>query len=282
MTLNPLTILVGPTATGKTTVLAALDPTVSVNYRDYWRHQTNEPVSFDLEFDTGPPSFRAVSTTRVQKVPSRPYREYGYQRLHLDPRRMREPVTVAHEPSLTTDGRNIDNVVASLSRRQQVDLADALCRLLPQYADVDVRPFNTSKGQHRLLFQDRWQSDTWYTSDEVSDGTLLALGLLLIPFQQEVPELVAIEEPERGLHPSLLAALLETFRQLAAGRAAIRPVQVILATQSSAILDHALPAEVRFISRSKQDGSTRVNQAGQPGDSWMLDALQQYRTLRSG
>ena len=49
-----------------------------------------------------------------------------------------------------------------------------------------------------------------------------------------------------------------------------------------AILDHALPSEVRFVSRSKRDGATRVNVAGEPGDSWMLDALQQYRTLRSG
>ena len=81
---------------------------------------------------------------------------------------------------------------------------------------------------------------------DLSDGTLRFLLLLTILATPDPPPLIAIDEPESGLHPSMLPIIAE-FAAAAATR-----TQVILSTHSPQMLDafgDALPAATLFNGR---------------------------------
>lgn len=127
-----------------------------------------------------------------------------------------------------------------------------------------------------MVFQDRWDERQWYTPGQVSDGTLLMFAFLLLGYQQVKIDLLAIEDPERGLHPYLLRELLGLLRKLAAGTLGPRPIRVILATHSAELLEFAEPSEVRFLSRDPADGATRIESAPDTSESWAA-VLREYQ-----
>lgn len=168
-------------------------------------------------------------------------------------------------PRLTTNGGNLANAFFTLTRREREELARQFCELIPTFSDVDVVPL--SEGKLHLQFQDRWAPSTWYTAQNVSDGTMLILAYLVLQYQREKLDLILIEEPERGLHPYLLRSLVEFLRKLASGEVGPRAIQIVLATHSADLLDHVLPEEARFLTRDAGDGSVRVDTipATEPG-----------------
>ena len=69
---------------------------------------------------------------------------------------------------------------------------------------------------------------------QLSDGTLRAVALftLLLQPEDDLPELIVLDEPELGLHPSALAVLADLLKSTA------RHSQLLIATQSAALIDH--------------------------------------------
>ena len=176
--------------------------------------------------------------------------------------------------ALEADGSNLTNVVASLGRKHQDELAQQLCRLVPVYGDLDVRPCQL--GSLQLRFQDRWRPEIWYRPEEVSDGTMLMLAFLTLQYQPSPPDLLGIKEPERGLHPYLLDELIKLLRAFSTGKVGHKPMQVVLATHSAELLDFVEPTEVRFLSRSSEDGGVKIEQVDTNDPSWE-QAFQEYR-----
>lgn len=121
---------------------------------------------------------------------------------------------------------------------------------------------------HTLRFHDRWSPDVTYGPNEVSDGTMLLLAFLVLQFQPQVPDLITIDEAERGFHPYLLGQYVDYLRKLSRGELGKQPIQVVLATHSAELLDHLRPEEVRFLSRSDEDGSVRVSEAPTESEDW--------------
>jgi hypothetical protein len=57
-------------------------------------------------------------------------------------------------------------------------------------------------------------------------------------------------------------------RKLATGDGGKRPLQIVLATQSAGLLEFLQPEEVRFLSRSSDDGAVIVEEAPVGTESW--------------
>jgi len=253
--LAPLTVLVGPNASGKSSILRALDPQPP-HARDLWRHQKVEASvhwwTTESSYTVG---WRGSSGTWHN-------RGYAYQLLRLDLARLREPNELAMQRVLRIDGTGLTNLHYSLPSRKVKDaLARRFCELVPVFSDVDTQPHG--KGSHSLKFQDRWDESLWYRPEEVSDGTMLTLAFLLIEFQDPKPTLLCVEEPERGLHPYLLQQLIRVFRQLNTGG-----MQVVLATHSAELLNYVKPEEVRFLTKDPSDGSVKVEQVSTEDEGW--------------
>lgn len=256
---GPLTVLVGGNGTGKSSVLRALMwDQLGVRKEDVTDRAPKRAIQLRIQHRDGEFILQGGSSVSGPPPGSR-------QLLHLDLNGLRAPNQLQSELRLATSGQNMANVLASLTRVRQQQLSERFCALVPLYADVDTKPL--ASGSHTLRFQDRW-SKVWYQPQDVSDGTLLVLAYLLLLYQEPQVDLIAIEEPERGLHPYLLGQLVQFLRAMAHGKIGGRPVQIVAATHSAEFLNHLEPEEVRFLSRSDPDGSTIIEQAPSDTPDW--------------
>ena len=78
-----------------------------------------------------------------------------------------------------------------------------------------------------------------------------------------MPKIIVLDEPELGLHPMAIHILANMIRQ------ASENAQVILATQSSLLLDHFKPEDV--IVADTKDGTTVLNRLNSEELSEWLD-----------
>ncbi|HXJ21581.1 MAG TPA: AAA family ATPase [Polyangia bacterium] len=249
---EPLTILVGPNASGKSSLISTLRPDIALDGTNAWRNKGSAVIEVISEGRRTP--IRSAS--------------HAFQLLHLDVEKIRYPNVVQEARRLDETGTNLTNVFATLTREEQNALVAHFTKLVPMYRDVATRPSPQNPGNHRLVFQDRWSPELWYEPTQVSDGSMLMLALLLVEHQPQPVDVIAIEEPERGLHPYLLGKLIESLRDLALGRLGPKTIQVILATHSAELLEFALPHEVRFVSRRESDGTTQVERAPTESADW--------------
>ena len=87
-------------------------------------------------------------------------------------------------------------------------------------------------ADQRIQMRIRWRSlQREQSAADLSDGTLRFLFLLAALGNPDPPPVIAIDEPETGLHPSMLPIVAEYTRE------ASRRSQVILATHSPVLLD---------------------------------------------
>lgn len=265
LALEPLTVLVGPNGSGKSAILAALNPGLALQPWDHWQLDQSLEVRREWTFA------KSGSGALVQRA------GYGYQTvqmlsnwrhqdLRLDLQRTRQPNQLQLSQQLAGDGSNLANVFGALTRKQKAELAQQLCSLVPLFLDVDITP--TQVGMHQLRFQDRWNPALWYDPGAVSDGTMLLVAFLTLQYQSPPVDLVAIEEPERGLHPYLVEQLVGFLRKLSRGELGPRRIQVVLATHSPELLDYVRPEEVRFLSRRPEDGSVIATSVPTTDPDW--------------
>lgn len=271
---EPLTVLVGGNATGKSSVLTGICAPEMTEPADFWMRKGG-PLRISQTSSTTEVYRREV----LVRDESQAGRRCSSQLLQLELGRLREPNELRRSGKLDVHGINLVNTFASLTRSKQQELVDRFCVYVPMFRDVTTLPLE--KGKVALQFQDRWNEDVWYTPDQVSDGTMLVLAYLLLMYQQPQVELVAIEEPERGLHPYLLGELIKFFRAMTRGEVGPRPVQVVLATHSSGILDHLQPREVRLLSRDRTSGEVRVETIDESTENWRR-AYEEYEHSLGG
>ena len=259
---GPFTVLVGGNGTGKSSVLRGLmvgGDQFSIREEDISDRLRKRTIQLRVQHQSGEFTYRSVGEGYSGPQPG------TRQLLHLDLGGLRAPNQLQSARVLAPNGQNVANVLASLTRVRQQELSERFCALVPLYADVDFHPLGG--GNLTLRFQDRW-SKVWYQPQDVSDGTMLVLAYLLLLHQEPQVDLIAIEEPERGLHPYLLGQLVQFLRAMAQGKIGDRPVQIVAATHSAEFLNHLEPEEVRFLSRADSDGSTIIERAPSDTPDW--------------
>ncbi len=122
-------------------------------------------------------------------------------------------------------------------REFRPDIYNEICKIvrlaLPFFDDFILRPGKSSDpGYYPIQLQWRQKnSDYPFLPSQLSDGSLRFISLVTALLQPDPPATILFDEPELGLHPyaiHLLGALL---------RSASQRMQVIVATQSSLLLD---------------------------------------------
>ena len=99
---------------------------------------------------------------------------------------------------------------------------------------------------------------------QLSDGTLrfMALTALLLQPADELPDLIVVDEPELGLHPSSLNVVASLLKM------ASHDAQVVVATQSARLLDEFEPEQVIVVDRDGTESTFRRLDAART-EAWL-------------
>ena len=90
--------------------------------------------------------------------------------------------------------------------------------------------FNEIDGRNQLCLLEGYKNPI--SLQKTSEGTLRLIAYYILLHQDELPPLIAIEEPERSLHPGALTDIAYVLERLA------ERTQVIITTHSSQLLDN--------------------------------------------
>lgn len=263
LTLAPLTVLVGPSGSGKTSILEGMQYRISCEHSDHWRLDVTKPIAMEFTFSDGQHQRRVFP---IVGLDSWAMQGFAVQGLTLELGALRSDAPLARATALSPNGDNLASVFASLLPPHREAVVSQLCRWVPHISDVGLQP--TGPRSQQLRFRDRWQQNLWFTPWQVADSVLLLLALLVLPYQVPMPDVLTLDEPERGLPPRTLGDLVGLLRQLSRGSSERPPVQVLIATHSLELLEHVQAEEVRMLSRSPEDGSVRVNAPRQDTQDW--------------
>ena len=182
-----------------------------------------------------------------------------------DRSRIRTRWNVDDNRFLKEDGANLAPLLYRLRKSDNVlyqRILNTIRLVLPFFADFHLEPTDTS-----LLL--RWierGSDEVFSVSQASDGMLrvLALITLLLQKEEDLPDLLVLDEPELGLHPyaiNVIGGLID---------AASTKTQVLMATQSTALVDCFEPENVVVVDRVGR-GSTFNRLSSDDLKEWLID-----------
>jgi len=259
--LGPLTILIGPNGSGKSTVLQALaafqhpntlkfknivsfdaqsspDATVQVQLRWHYgstkglRWKTNNSSERFAEGPQGVPPQELNYRSRIE-------RSIGV--FSFDAQKIAATVPVQKGiVELAGDGAGLASVLDGMRDDAPVQfnaIQNQLREWLPEYDCILFdRPsqgsksiaLRTKEGQHKV------------PASDLSQGTLISLALLTLAYHPTRPSLIALEEPDRGIHPYLLRNIKDVLIRLSYPESCGEkrdPVQVIATTHSPYFVD---------------------------------------------
>ena len=145
---------------------------------------------------------------------------------------VRKAAVARHEKRLQPDGQNLITVLHTLYSDNREFKEDLNTGMRAAFGDDFEELVFPPAADQRIQLRIAWKSlRRAAPSADLSDGTLRFLYLLAILANPDPPGLIAIDEPETGLHPTMLRIVAEYARD-AAGR-----TQVVLTTHSPELLD---------------------------------------------
>jgi predicted ATPase len=176
---------------------------------------------------------------------------------------------------LRRDGGNLASVIRMMAKehedsRQRV--VEFLSKVVPGVTDVAVK--NIGKKETLEFRQVVGNSKVpWrFPAENMSDGTLRALGVLMALFQavhtseKRVP-FVGIEEPEAAVHPGAAGVLRDGLKTAAA------VTQVAVTSHSPDLLDDKTVDDKWILGVANVNGETKIGAVDDAGRSAMRDRL---------
>ncbi|MDE0183888.1 MAG: AAA family ATPase [Candidatus Poribacteria bacterium] len=166
---------------------------------------------------------------------------------------------------LRADGSNLASLLFRLREKHEnyYDLILRTVRLVVPFFVLEL--FTLKRDKIRL----EWRhdgNDNYFDAHSLSDATLrfIALATLLLQPRRLRPTVILLDEPELGLHPSTIAILASLIKQASV------ETQIVLATQSSLLLDHFDPDDVLVTNRV--EGATQFTRLeGEKLKNWLKD-----------
>lgn len=168
-------------------------------------------------------------------------------------------------------------------------LQKMLKRIVPGVREVGVRRAKVMVNRQRSIKVDEksipYEESQEITGQEVvldmnngkripaptiSEGTMLALGLLTVLMNPNQPNLVLLDDVDHGLHPTAQRGLIAVMKEILLDNSNL---QIILSTHSPYIVDELIPSQVHVLS-SNDSGVTRCKRLDEhPDVEWAKQTL---------
>lgn len=182
----------------------------------------------------------------------------SWKLLQLEPAHLRMPDELKAPARLESDGRGLAATLNRLLRAPKADeatraqLANRLHGLIDDIADVWI---DVDEKRELLTLLARSRDGVDFRARDLSDGTLRFLALAVLEQDPSWTGLLCMEEPENGIHPSRVPAILDLLQGLAVDlREASGPDnplrQVIVNTHSPVVVGLAPEDSIIFAESS--------------------------------
>lgn len=192
----------------------------------------------------------------------------SWKLLQLEPSSLREPDNFTTSPGLGDDGAHLTATLYYLARSHRTEaLSDKetadwvydqiAARLSELIDDVNTVRVDSDERRELLTLQVTDRSGTIHPARSLSDGTLRFLALATLELDSGASGLICLEEPENGIHPERIPAILQLLKDIATDpESPVGPDnplrQVIVNTHSPAVVsqvddDSLLVAELKEI-----------------------------------
>jgi predicted ATPase len=146
--------------------------------------------------------------------------------LQLEPSALREPDHLSASSQLGSDGSHLPATLHRIARQpdpnyssDEIDEDRVYCQVANRISELiggvrDVR-VDLDEGRELLTLKLLDRFDTWHSARALSDGTLRLLALATLAQDTEGPRLICLEEPENGIHPKQIPAIIRLLRYIA-------------------------------------------------------------------
>jgi predicted ATPase len=177
---------------------------------------------------------------------------------------MRRSETIDDTDYLRFDAANIAPFLLDLKNNEKSaykQIVETIRLAAPFFDNFILKP--TGNDKVRLLWRQKG-ADYPLKPYHLSDGTIRFICLTTVLLQPDLPSTILIDEPELGLHPYAIEILAELIQ------AASQKTQLIVSTQSPALIDYFEPEDIIVINRKM---GTSVFQRLNKGElsSWLKD-----------
>ncbi|MDZ7724803.1 MAG: AAA family ATPase [candidate division KSB1 bacterium] len=174
-----------------------------------------------------------------------------FQRISIydfDPKLPKKATPITGKAELEEDGSNLSIILKHLTENnaKRRKLYNLVNDLLPFISDLSVE-----KSADKLIFKlQETYSDQSIPVSLVSDGTINITALIVALYFENKP-LAIIEEPERNIHPHLIAKVAEMMKD------ASKQKQIIATTHNTEMVRHADLDSLLLVSRDA-DGFSQI------------------------
>lgn len=149
----------------------------------------------------------------------------AWRMLQLEPSALRRPDAFAAPTHLGTDGSHLAATLYRLARnagdglRQDAPMAQTYSRIANRLGELidDVHDVSIDRDEKReiLTLHARNAEGTLHPARALSDGTLRFLALAVLEMDPDIEGVICLEEPENGIHPARIQAILQLLRDIA-------------------------------------------------------------------
>lgn len=176
--------------------------------------------------------------------------------LQLESSSLRKPDEFLSSSNVSATGEHLPATLDRLKKNEAV--ANELTNLLPDVANVFVDV--DEKRQLKTLYLET-NSGIKHEARSLSDGTLRFLALAIIGVDADSGGVICLEEPENGIHPARIPAMVELLNQMAidpaAGIGPDNPMRQIIINTHSPLLIQRLELDDIIVAQTyRRDGAT--------------------------
>jgi predicted ATPase len=204
----------------------------------------------------------------------------AWRLLQLEPSALRKPDEITAPRRLGADGAHLPATLHRLAGEIEKDEGTAsqiYAELANQLSELinDVQKVQVDRDEKRdlLTLEVVDRDGTAHPARSLSDGTLRFLALSILGMDKEEKGLLCLEEPENGIHPERIPAMLRLLQDIATDTdkelGTDNPLnQVIINTHSPAVVAQ-IPDHSLLVAESRE----YVDSAGKRGKGFSLSCL---------
>lgn len=211
------------------------------------------PFVEDSENSQFPPG--SILRPALTLLPLIMFRPYAYELLSeiaiydFDPRLPKKAVQIVGKADLESDGSNLALVLKNIleDEEQQRKFNNLIRDILPFVENLRIEKFADKSMFFEL--KESYSQNKYLPASLLSDGTINVTALIIALYFEQNP-LTIIEEPERNIHPSLIARVVDMMQEVSKKR------QIIVSTHNAEMVKYSDLDNLLLLARDDEGFST--------------------------